>query len=202
MLTIQQKAQCVLWYHKLKSPTAIQRKLRNEFGQDSPHTNSIKRWFKNFMETGSILNRKRSGRPSIDKETVDAMRVAFHRSPRKSIRVASNELAIPRSTVEKFYINDFGSMLTSYKLFKLLSRMINLAEQLLLKKFFSALMMTMTTLAVCFFPTFHVSGKVNKHNIRIWGSENPCEVMVPKNTLCFLLNGQHVSYFVANLRLY
>jgi len=28
------------------------------------------------------------------------------------------------------------------------------------------------------------------------------QFMVPKNTLCFLLNGQHVSYFVANLRLY
>ena len=53
------------------------------------------------MKTGSILDRKRSGRPSIDEETVDAARVAFHRSPRKSIRVASNELAIPRSTVYK-----------------------------------------------------------------------------------------------------
>ena len=99
MLTIQQKAQSVLWYHKLKSPTAVQ--FRNEFRQDPPHTNSIKRWFKNFMETSSILDRKRSGRPSIDEETVDAVRVAFHRSPRKSIRVASNELAIPRSPVHK-----------------------------------------------------------------------------------------------------
>ena len=52
MLTIQQKSQCVLWYHKLKSSTAVQRKFRNEFGQDPPHTNSIKRWIKNFMETG------------------------------------------------------------------------------------------------------------------------------------------------------
>ena len=52
MLTIQQKSQCVLWYHKLKSPTAVQHKFRNEFGQDPPHTNSIKRWIKNFMETG------------------------------------------------------------------------------------------------------------------------------------------------------
>ena len=101
MLTTQQKAQCVLWYHKLKSPTAVQREFRNEFGQDPPHNNSIKRWFKNFMETGSILDRKRSGRPSIDEETVDAVGVAFPRSPRKSIRVASNELAIPRSTIHK-----------------------------------------------------------------------------------------------------
>ena len=38
MLTIQQKAQCVLWYHKLKSPTAVQHKFRNEFGQDPPLT--------------------------------------------------------------------------------------------------------------------------------------------------------------------
>ena len=53
------------------------------------------------METGSILDRKKSGRPSIDEETVNAMCVAFHRSPRKSILVASNELAIPRSTVHK-----------------------------------------------------------------------------------------------------
>ena len=156
MLTIQQKAQCVLWYNELKSPTAVQRKFRNEFGQDPPYTNSIKRWFKNFMETGSILDRKRSGRPSIDEETVDAVRVAFHRSPRKSIRVASNELAITRSTVHKVLYKRLR--LHAYKLqivhlFKLLSRIIALAEQLSLKKFFSALVMTMATLTVCVFPT-------------------------------------------------
>ena len=85
----------------MKSPTAVQSKFRNEFGQDFPHANSIKRWFKNFMETDTILDRKRSCRPSINEETVDAVGVAFHRSPRKSIRVASNEHAIPRSTVHK-----------------------------------------------------------------------------------------------------
>ena len=84
-----------------KSPTAVQRKFRDRFRQDSLHINSIKRWFKNLMESGSILNRKKSGRPSTDEKTVDAVRVAFHRSPRKSIRVASNKLAIPRSTVHK-----------------------------------------------------------------------------------------------------
>ena len=56
MLTIQQKVQCVLWYYKLKSPTAVQRKFRNEFGQDPPHTNSIKKWFKNLCYTHSINN--------------------------------------------------------------------------------------------------------------------------------------------------
>jgi len=45
--------------------------------QDLPHTDSIKRWFKKFMETGSILDQKKSRRLSIDEETVDAVRVAF-----------------------------------------------------------------------------------------------------------------------------
>ena len=36
MLAIQQKAQCVTWYRELKSPTAAQRKFRNEFRQDPP----------------------------------------------------------------------------------------------------------------------------------------------------------------------
>ena len=53
------------------------------------------------MKIGSVLDRKRLGRPSIDEETVDAVRVAFDQSPRKSIHVPSNELAIPRSTVYK-----------------------------------------------------------------------------------------------------
>ena len=64
MLTIQQKAQRVFWYPKMKSPTTVQRKFKNEFGQDPPHTNSIKSWFKKFFGTGSILNCERSGRPT------------------------------------------------------------------------------------------------------------------------------------------
>ena len=33
MLTIPGKAQCVLWHHELKSPTAAQGKFTNEFEQ-------------------------------------------------------------------------------------------------------------------------------------------------------------------------
>ena len=113
MLTIQH-THCVLWYHESKSPTAVQHKFRYEFGHDPLQIYSIKRWFKNFTETGSILGRKRLGRPSIDEYTVDAVRVKFHRSPRKSIRFASNELAIPRSTAHKVLHKQL--LLHAYKL--------------------------------------------------------------------------------------
>ena len=156
MLTIQQKAQYVLWYNELKSPTAVQRKFINDFGQEPPHTNSIKRWFKNFMETGSILDRKRSGRPSIDEETVDAVRVAFHRSSRKSIRVASNELAIPRSTVHKVFHKRLRLHAYKLQIVQALKpddrpRRAAFAEEILQR--IDDDMMAMATLTVCVFPT-------------------------------------------------
>ena len=50
--------------------------------------------------------------------------------------------------------------------------------------------------------TFHVYGKVNKHNIRIWGSQNPCEVLKgerdsPKiNVWCGLMHNQIIGPFI------
>ena len=155
----------------MKSPTAVQGKFRNEFGQDSPRTNSIKRWFNNFMETGSILDRKRSGRPSIDEETVDAVRVAFHRSPRKSIRVASNELAISRSTVHKvlrkrFRLHDYKLQIVQTLKPDDHPRRAAFAEEILQRidddnDYLNSVVFSDEA-------TFHVPGKVNKHDIRIW----------------------------------
>ena len=105
------------------------------------------------METGSILDRKRSGRPSIDEETVDAVRVAFHRSPRKSIRVASNELAIPRSTVHKVLHKRLRLHAYKLQIVQALKPDDRPRRAAFAKKFFSALMMTMATLTVCVFPT-------------------------------------------------
>ena len=38
--------------------------------------------------------------------------------------------------------------------------------------------------------TFHLSGKVNRHNVRIWGLQNPQEAMehgTPRKLMCFVL---------------
>ena len=58
--------------------------------------------------------------------------------------------------------------------------------------------------SVCFSDeaTFHVSGKVYKHNIRIWGSQYPCEVLErerdsPKiNVWCGLMHHQIIGPFI------
>ena len=158
-----------------------------------------------LWKPAEFLDRKRSGRPSIDEETVDAVRVAFHRSPRKSIRVASNELAIPRSTVHKVLHKRLR--LHAYKLQTVQAlkpddrpRRAAFAEEILQRIDDDNGYLN----SVCFSDeaTFHVSGKVNKHNIRIWGSQNPCEVLdrerdSPKiNVWCGLMHNQIIVPFI------
>ena len=96
-------------------------------------------------------------------------------------------------------------MFTNYKLFKLLSRMIALAEQHLLKKLFSALRMTKITLNVWFSQTkhfFYVYEIVNKRNVRIWRSENLYEVVEKErdcrklNVWCGLMHDQIIGQFI------
>ena len=79
----------------------MQRKFRNECGRSPPDVKSIKVWYSKFVETGSVGDLNRSGRPSVSDETVDAVREAFQCSPGKSTRRASNELRVPQSTVVK-----------------------------------------------------------------------------------------------------
>ena len=132
------------------------------------------------METGSILDSKRSGRPNIDKETVDAVRVAFHRSPRKSIRIASNELAIPGSTAHKVLHKRLRLHAYKLQIVQALKpdghpRRAAFAEEILQRIDDDNDYLNIVDFSDK--ATFYISGKVNKHNIRIWGSENPCGVV-------------------------
>ena len=133
------------------------------------------------------------------------LRVAFHRSPRKSIRVASNELAIPRSTVHKVLHKRLRLHAYKLQIVQALKpddrpRRAAFAEEILQRIDDDNGYLN----SVCFSDeaTFHVSGKVNKHNIRIWGSQNPCEVLErerdsPKiNVWCGLMHNQIIGPFI------
>jgi len=98
---MKEQAQCVLWYHATKSQVSVQRKFRSEYGRPPPDVKSIKAWYSEFVETGSVGDLNRCGRPSVTDKTVDAVREAFQRSPGKSTRRASNELRAPQSAVVK-----------------------------------------------------------------------------------------------------
>ena len=113
-------------------------------------------------------------------ETVDRVHESFSRSPRKSIRQASRELRVPHSTVHNIVHKRL--CLRAYKL-QLLHHIkpddhrkrTDFAVEIL-----SLIEENDNYLNLMLFSdesTFHVCGKVNRHNCRIWGSENPHQVI-------------------------
>ena len=100
MSTPQEKAQFVSWFIETKSDIQAQRNFRRKYGRKPTARPTIRTWHKKFMETVSMLHRKRAGRPQISEE-IESVRVAYTRSPRKPIRGASTQLQIPHSTIHK-----------------------------------------------------------------------------------------------------
>ena len=108
MTTPQEKAQCVSWLIETKSDVQTQRNYRSKYRKDPPSRPSIRLWHKKFMETGTVFDTRRSGRPRTSEENIERVRQAFQRSPMKSIRTAARQLELPRSTVHRV-----SSILTS-----------------------------------------------------------------------------------------
>lgn len=166
----------VSWFIEAKLDLQTQRNFRTKYGRDPPSRPSIRAWHNKFMETGTVFNKGRSGRPRTSEENIDRVRNAFDRSPRKSVRTAARQLQLPRSTVHKVLHKNLR--LYAYKV-QLLQALepndkprrkdfaINMLERISEDETFLN--------RVCFSDeaTFHVSGKLNTHNVRIWGSENP-----------------------------
>jgi hypothetical protein len=72
MATVQEKAKCVLWFFETKSVIKMQRRYRTQYGKDPPSDNAIRRWLKQFQETGSVLGREIAYRLEILRATKGA----------------------------------------------------------------------------------------------------------------------------------
>ena len=101
MTTPQEKTHCVSWFIETKSDVQTQRNYRSKYGRDPPSRSSIRLWYKKFMETGTVFDTRRSGRPRTSKENIECVRQAFQRSPMKSICTAARQLELPCSIVHK-----------------------------------------------------------------------------------------------------
>jgi transposase len=99
MAVVQRKVQCVLWLAKFESVTQERHECRRMFNEEPPHENSIRRWDRQLKETGSLLDKQRSGRPSISDESVENFRNNFILSPKKSVLKYTPELGLSKTTV-------------------------------------------------------------------------------------------------------
>ena len=170
-----EKAQCVTWFAETKSVTIARRNFRRLYHKAPPSENSMS-WHKNFW-TQEECDLPRSGRPKLSEESVHVVRESFLHNPQKSIRKASTETAIPPMSVHKIlhkrlhyraYHPPTVQALTNddkpcrYD-FACRPTMLNSIEDD--PNYLKRIVFTNEA-------TWHVSGRVDEHNVRVWGSEN------------------------------
>lgn len=179
-LTIDQRCRIAIWQETSQSVVVVQRQFRNHYGRNiaPPCAKTIHAIHTKFMETGSVCDKPRSGRPASGRsaENIDLVEEAFGLSQTKSLRRAEVELGLTKSTVHRILKLDIR--LYPYKIQSAQAlldddydRRVECCELLLYHingdpTFLDNLWWS----DEC---TFHVSGKVNKQNCRIWGNEMP-----------------------------
>ncbi|PNF14136.1 hypothetical protein B7P43_G18364, partial [Cryptotermes secundus] len=153
------KSFCLLEYARCSSVIAVQRAFKREYGKEPP----------------CLCNLKSTGRPNVPDETVERVRESSVRSPQKSTVRASRELGLPQQTVWKYlqrrlhfkpYRLQLLQQLKPEDYDKRLEFCVTMQKALEDEDFAAKLIFSDEA-------TFHLSGMVNRHNVRLWGTENP-----------------------------
>lgn len=174
--TVQQKSFCVLEFAKCNSVTTVHRCFRLKYRIDPPNGWNIRRWYRQFVDTGCLCKGKSPGRPRVSEENVARIQTAFQRSPTKSTRHASRKLQLPTTTIWRVLRRRL--VMKPYKLHLL--QALRLDDKRKRVAFCDEIHNGIdndntfaTRIVFSDEATFHLSGKVNKHNVRIWGLQNP-----------------------------
>lgn len=168
------------YFSNNRSIVATQRAFRARFGIPShrlvPGRNSILSWVTSFRECGSVA-KLRPGHPRTARtpENVDRVRQSILRSPRRSARKHAAALGLSDATVRRILHDDL--QFHPYKL----AVVQELTERDFVARQYACelLLDNLPQDAVVFFSDeahFHISGCVNKQNMRYWSRENPREL--------------------------
>ncbi|CAI9735851.1 RDH7 dehydrogenase [Octopus vulgaris] len=87
------------------------RKIAEEFNLRHPYRHpifftAVGKLIKKVKETGSVLDKPRSGRPKKSDETKEAVMAKISASPKKSLRRTSTVLGVPKSTIHKMLFTE------------------------------------------------------------------------------------------------
>lgn len=61
---MNQKAQCVMWYHEANLHITVQQRFINKYGREPPYVKSIKDLYVKFKESGGFGDLRRTGKPT------------------------------------------------------------------------------------------------------------------------------------------
>ena len=166
--------------HESQSPTKVIREYRLKYSKNNrwkvPSRTTIRRWYTNFLETGHVMSPAKKGRKCVDQHIVERLERIFKEHPRTSIRVASQQVPVCVGTVHKIVRQQLK--LFPYKIQTI--QALKPTDYEKRQEFAQTILARMNRdpeyLNNIFFTdeaTFHTSGRVHRHNVRIWGEENP-----------------------------
>ena len=152
----------------------MQRAFRAKYAKDPSIDKTIRAWYIQFTETGCLCKHKSSDRP-LTAEDVERVRASFMHRLKKSMGTAAKELSMSKTTVWRVLRKRLVFKPYRIQLVQLwdedhrrrldfclqLQYLMSSDDHFLLEVQFSDE------------ATIHVSGAVYRHNVRIWGSENP-----------------------------
>jgi len=153
----------------------VQRAFRAKYAKDRPADKTIRVWYKLFTETGCLCKQKSSGRPFTAEDDVERVPVSFLHSPKKSTGTAAKELSMSKTTVCRVLRKRLVFKPYRIQMVQLWDedpkRRLDFCLQLqdLMSSDYHFLLEVQFSDEV----TFHVSGAIYRHNVRICGSENP-----------------------------
>lgn len=164
-----------------------QEEFRRKFHKDAPTRANIRVLLNKFNRTGSVSDEQHPRKPRVDGETVERVNNAISRSPQASTRRLSRELDIPRSTVWKILRFVLKKRAYHIQVLHKLDDEDNACRQAMCMDLVEAVNNDNLLGNILFSDEarFHVCGLVNKHNCRVWASEQPnVTIEWERNTPC------------------
>ena len=137
-LTQEMRYKIAVWQEVYKSVRQTQHLFNRKFGINSaPTRRTIYAIHRKFMETGSVVDAQRSGRPKSrhSEKNIRVLEEAYALSQGKSIRHAAVELEISRSSIQRMLRKDIKAfpykLQTVHKLEEDNDRRVEMCETLL-----------------------------------------------------------------------
>lgn len=175
MLTIEERVYIVSARLRGLSYIEVQQAFTRKFHKPGPTRANIWLLLNKFQRTGNVADETRSGRPSVPEVTVQRIREAIERSPSASSRRLSNELDVPKTTILKVLHFILKKKAYHIQVLHKLDEEDYASRQAACDDLIAASHNEDLMDHILFSDeaTFHICGKVNKHNSRIWGTEPP-----------------------------
>ena len=182
--TKQQRFFIAAWFECFSSTVLVQRKFRAKFGlhASAPTDKTIRNIHKKAAEDGELEDEHRSGRSrsATSDEMLDHLRTSVSREPQKSVRRRSRELQVSKTSVQRMLKRDLGLYPYRPRLLQELSDEDRAHRAAFCEEMISILDNDFSFLDQLLFSDeahFHLSGEVNRHNIRYWASSNPHQLL-------------------------